>query len=71
MGRWGVWAKGVAAAVIGGAASALGAQLSAPEMFIAGKAGLLRLLKLSLVGAVIHAAAYLKQSPLPAGVMEE
>lgn len=62
-----VWAKGLAAAVIGGSASALAAALSAPDVFTMTQPGVVRLMKLSLVGAVLNAAAYLKQSPLPAG----
>jgi hypothetical protein len=64
---WRVWVKGLGAAVIGGGASALSAELSAPDVFTMTRLGAVRLLKVSVVAAVLNAAAYLKQSPLPAG----
>lgn len=62
---WQIWAKGLAAAAIGGSSSALAAALSAPDVFTTSEIGVVRLLKVSVVGAVLNAAAYLKKSPLP------
>lgn len=57
--------------MIGGSASALAAALSAPDVFTATEQGALRLLKVGLVAAVLNAAAYLKQSPLPDGTAKK
>jgi type IV secretory pathway TrbL component len=67
MGDWKVWVKGIAAAVIGGAASALAAALGAPGLL----SGTRSLLRMSVVGAALSAAAYLKKSPLPTAGTEE
>jgi hypothetical protein len=64
---WRIWAKGLAAAVIGGSASALAAALTAPDVFAMTRLGVVRLGKVSVAAAVLNAAAYLKKSPLPAG----
>ncbi len=64
---WKIWMKGLAAAFIGGSAGAAAAALSAPDVFTLTQPGLIRLLKVSLVAAVLNAAAYLKKSPLPGG----
>jgi len=64
---WKIWAKGLLVAVIGGGAGALAAALSAPDVFTMTGAGIVRLMKVSLVAAVLNAAAYLKKSPLPDG----
>jgi len=69
--NWQLWAKGLGAAVIGGSASALAAALSAPDVFTATEQGAVRLLKVGLVAAVLNAAAYLKQSPLPDGTAKK
>ena len=74
MGDWKVWAKGIAAAVIGGAASALAVALGAPVQTLANARGMGgSLLRTSVVGAALSAAAYLKKSPLPhaAGTEEQ
>ena len=62
---WKVWAKGVAAALIGGGASAVAAAVTAPAMTTGSRASWMVLLRMSAVAAVINAAAYLKKSPLP------
>ncbi len=71
MKSWEVWLKGMAAAVIGGCASALTAAVAAPQMFTASRANVEALLRLSAVAAVLNAAAYLKRSPLPATEVEK
>jgi type IV secretory pathway TrbL component len=67
MGDWKVWVKGIAAAVIGGAASAFAAALGTPAVLSDTRS----LLRTSVVGAALSAAAYLKKSPLPAAGTEE
>ncbi|MGI8771082.1 MAG: hypothetical protein ACR2JE_06580 [Acidobacteriaceae bacterium] len=71
MGDWTVWVKGVAAAVIGGGASALAVALGAPEMLTGAHGTGWSLLRMSAVGAALSAAAYLKKSPLPTAGAEE
>lgn len=71
MGNWKVWVKGVVAAVIGGGASALAVALGAPEMLTGTHGNGWPLLRMSAVGAMLSAAAYLKKSPLPTAVTEE
>jgi hypothetical protein len=63
---WKVWAKGIAAAVIGGGASAVAAAVTAPEIVNGTRGTWMVLLRMSAVAAVLNAAAYLKKSPLPA-----
>lgn len=58
-----VWAKGLAAAVIGGAANAVALVVVAPDKFSFGD--LPTLAKVVCAGALISVASYLKQSPLP------
>ena len=56
MNDWKVWAKGLAAAVIGGVATALlGVQIGNDWRPLA---------RVALVAAVMNGAAYLKQSPV-------
>ena len=62
---WKVWAKGIAAAVIGGGASAVAAAVTAPGIATGARGSWMLLLRMSAVAAVINAAAYLKKSPLP------
>jgi hypothetical protein len=64
---WKVWAKGIAAAVIGGSASAVAAAVTAPGIMNGTRGSWMVLLRMSAVAAVVNAAAYLKKSPLPAG----
>jgi hypothetical protein len=63
---WKVWAKGIAAAVIGGGASAVAAAVTAPGIVSGTRGSWMVLLRMSAVAAVLNAAAYLKKSPLPA-----
>ncbi len=62
---WKVWAKGIAAALIGGGASAVAAAVTAPGIATGTRGSWMVLLRMSAVAAVINAAAYLKKSPLP------
>lgn len=62
---WKVWAKGIAAAVIGGGASAIAAAVTAPGIASGTRGSWMVLLRMSAVAAVLNAAAYLKKSPLP------
>lgn len=61
-----VWAHGLAAAAIGGAASAATTYFIAPQLFTFDKAGAIAISKAVILGAIIPAMAYLKQSPVPA-----
>jgi hypothetical protein len=62
---WKVWAKGVAAALIGGGASAVAAAVTEPGIATGARGSWVLLLRMSTVAAVINVAAYLKRSPLP------
>jgi len=68
---WKVWAKGIAAALIGGGASAVAAAMTAPGIMNGTRGGWMLLLRMSAVAAVLNAAAYLKKSPLPVDEKEE
>jgi len=60
------WLKGLAAALITGAANALTLAVVDPTTFdYTDAAGLKRIVSVVVVSGVIAAAAYLKQSPLP------
>lgn len=62
------WLHGLGAAIIGGAASAVTVVIVAPDQFnIYDPAALDRLGSVILVSALVSAALYLKQSPLPPG----
>ena len=63
---WKVWVKGIAAALIGGGASAVAAAVTAPGIVSGTRGSWMVLLRMSAVAAVLNAAAYLKKSPLPA-----
>lgn len=58
------WLSSIAAAFIGGAASAITTTVVAPETFNFGD-GLAKLLKVALISGILNAAFYLKKSPLP------
>jgi len=62
--NWNKWLKGLLSAVIGGAANAITVSVVEPTSFNlqegAGKLG-----TVALVSAIVAAAMYLKQSPLP------
>lgn len=63
-GNVGVWLKGLIAAVIGGAANALTMVIVDPLNFNLGE-GVNNLLTVAATSAIVAAAMYLKQSPLP------
>ena len=60
-----LWLHGCVAAAIGGASSALSAAFALPDAVNFSHAGLLAMGKISMAGAVLAVAAYLRQSPLP------
>lgn len=60
-----VWLEGLVAALIGGAANAVTVIVVDPLNFNLGE-GLPKLLQVVAVGALVAAAAFLKQSPIPA-----
>ncbi len=64
--NWKLWLKGLISAVIGGAANAITLMILEPATFNFQDGGQ-KLLNFSLVSALISAALYLKQSPLPNG----
>ena len=60
------WWKGMLAAAVGGAAGAIAATFTSPELFdLTSQVGLIAIGKIAGAGALISVAAYLKQSPLP------
>ena len=59
-----VWLEGLLAALIGGAANAVTVIVVDPLNFNLGE-GLPKLLQVVAVGAIVAAAAFLKQSPIP------
>jgi len=60
-----IWIEGLLAALIGGAANAVTVIVVDPLNFNLGE-GLPKLLQVLTVGAIVAAAAFLKQSPIPA-----
>jgi hypothetical protein len=60
-----IWWHGLVSAAIGSFATAAGGVLTLPAVFNLTHAGLLNMLKLTLVPAALTVFAYLKQSPLP------
>lgn len=64
LGNVGIWLKGLIAAVIGGAANALTMVIVDPLNFNLGE-GASNLLTVAATSAIVAAAMYLKQSPLP------
>jgi acyl-coenzyme A synthetase/AMP-(fatty) acid ligase len=59
-----LWFKGLASAVIGAAANSITVVIVAPETFNLAD-GLPKLISVAAVSAIVAAATYLKQSPLP------
>lgn len=59
-----IWIEGLVAALIGGGANAITVIVVDPLAFNLGE-GLPKLLQVVAVGAIVAAAAYLKQSPIP------
>lgn len=66
MKNWKLWLKGLISAVIGGAANAVTVMIVDPVAFNL-QAGAAKLGWVALVSAIVAAALYLKQSPLPNG----
>jgi hypothetical protein len=64
--EWQIWLKGLVAAIIGGAANAVTVMIVDPAAFNFSDGGR-KLLTFAGVSALISAALYLKQSPLPGG----
>ena len=64
------WLEGLVAALIGGGANAVTVIVVDPLAFNLGE-GLPKLLQVVAVGAIVAAAAYLKQSPIPANPEKE
>ena len=62
--RFLMWAKGLVAAAIGGAANAVGVMVADPSTFNFTD-GLPKLKTVVVAGAIVAVAFYLKQSPLP------
>ena len=59
-----VWIKGLVAAIVGGAANALTVIVVDPINFTLAE-GFGKVAQVATVGAILAAAAYLKQSPIP------
>lgn len=64
MGKYTHWLKGLASAAISGAANGITVLIVAPDTFNL-QEGVGRLGSVCVVGAIVGAAMYLKQSPLP------
>ena len=62
--NWANWAKGLFSAIIGGAANGVTVMVVEPTTFNLDE-GLPKLATVALVSAIVAAAMYLKQSPLP------
>lgn len=62
--NWQTWIRGLASAMIGAAANSVTVVIVAPETFNLAE-GLPKLGSVALVSAIVAAAMYLKQSPLP------
>ena len=61
---WNKWGKGLISAVIGGAANAITVAIVDPIAFNL-QEGASKLISVAVVSAIVAAAMYLKQSPLP------
>jgi hypothetical protein len=66
MGSLRTWIKGLVAAIVSSAANTITVMIVAPETFNLTSAGGFRKIgSVALVSAIVGAAAYLKQSPVP------
>jgi hypothetical protein len=65
-----VWLRGLVAAIIGGAANAVTTVIVAPETFNF-QTGKSKLLAVATASAIVNAAMYLKQSPVPPELPED
>ncbi|HLI30100.1 MAG TPA: hypothetical protein VKV79_03240 [Terriglobia bacterium] len=64
--NWRIWLKGLIAAVVSSAANSISVLIADPHHFNPGAVGGFRNLGLvALVSAIVGAALYLKQSPVP------
>lgn len=63
------WLHGLGASTIQAAAGALGGMVTLPTVFNFSHDGLLNVAKVMTVPAILAAAGYLKQSPLPASAV--
>lgn len=61
---WQTWLKGLISAIIGGAANSVTVMVVSPENFNL-QEGAGKLATVALVSAIVAAAMYLKESPLP------
>jgi hypothetical protein len=64
--NWKLWLKGLGSAVIGAFANSITVMIVDPQNFNL-QTGLNKVLSVAIVSAIIAAAMYLKQSPLPNG----
>lgn len=63
---WKLWLKGLIAAVVSSGANSISVLVADPQHFNPGAAGGIRNLGIvALVSAIVGAALYLKQSPVP------
>lgn len=67
--KWNKWTKGLISAIIGGAANSVTVMIVDPLAFNM-QEGFGKLGMVALVSAIVAAAMYLKQSPLPSGSKE-
>ena len=63
--RWDLWARGLAAAVIGGASNAVTAMIVDPKTFNLFDGGAKKLAAVCIVSALLSACLYLKEHPVP------
>jgi hypothetical protein len=59
------WLHSLAAAAIGGAASAVLTPIAMPDTFNFSHDGLINIAKIAIIGAIVPVLTLLKQSPLP------
>ena len=64
MSNWRTWCRGLASAVIGGAANAVTVMIVEPTSFNL-QEGFDKLAAVVVVSAIVSAAMFLKQSPIP------
>ena len=64
MSNWRTWCRGLASAVIGGAANAVTVMIVEPASFNL-QEGFDKLAAVVVVSAIVSAAMFLKQSPIP------
>ena len=67
--NWKLWLKGLISAVIGGAANAITLVIVDPLNYNL-QEGFQKLATVAIVSAIVAAAMYLKQSPIPNGKKE-